>query len=335
MKFPALLLAVAGFAQGQTFVTSTWSGNGPNTLAVIRFETRTEAAQPLVTVLPFIADSSGRTYFGPSGGFAATHRYFRDETTLVYFGYDLLIEPEPQPDAFRLSFYELSISPLDFASGRSGITRPTDWKKLPLPVLPQPRVVHNGDRIEVPVWIDPNGGQKLIDVLVVQQAMQAPSIMGIRTGQFSAPSPLRAAPVVPTVSGTAREFRADDAEMRLVQPHVTVNGTPEAVTMRGGQGATGALIWFYLPKRGRYILSLAPRPELGFVKSGEVRGGAISFQMDQDEFRIESPTPIAPGSAPYLLYVLHDKEWEPTARNQSGQFQVGSVSPGELAALMR
>lgn len=105
--------------------------------------------------------------------------------------------------------------------------------------------------------------------------------------------------------------------------------------MRAGPGATGTLVWFYLPKRGRYILSLVPRPELGFAKVGEVRGGTIRFQMAGDEFALESYTPVAPGSAPYTLYVLHDGDWEPTARNQVDQSLTGSVSPGELAALLK
>jgi hypothetical protein len=116
---------------------------------------------------------------------------------------------------------------------------------------------------------------------------------------------------------------------------VTVNGTPVGSSLRSGQGATGTLVWFYLPKRGRYILSLAPRPELGFGKAGEVRGGAIRFKMEGDEFVLETFTPVAPGNAPYVLYVLHDREWEPTSRNQLDQSLTGSVSPAELLALLK
>jgi len=145
----------------------------------------------------------------------------------------------------------------------------------------------------------------------------------------------RSGPTVPTVEGTARDFRADDAEMHLVQPRVTVNGSSEGSLQRTGNAATGTLVWFYLPKRGRYILSLVPRPELGFAKLGEVRGGAIQFKMDGDAFLVETYQPIAPGSAPYVLYVLHDKDWAPTAVNQSDHLLFGSVSPAELVALMK
>jgi hypothetical protein len=70
-----------------------------------------------------------------------------------------------------------------------------------------------------------------------------------------------------------------------------------------------------LPHRGRFILSLAPRSELGFSKAGEVRGGVITFTVGKDAFTLESPTMIVSGNAPYIVYVLHDADWEPSARS--------------------
>jgi len=331
MKRLALLLTVCGLAHAQTVWTGTWSNGISDSIAGLRFETRTEPPTP---VLPFLGSSSGRTVYRGQSGYSATHRYFRNDIDFTYVGYDVLVEQDAQPDTFRVTLMDLGIGPLDFAISPNGSARPTDWKKLQPPPLPGPRMVQLGDKVEVPVWIDPNTGQKLVDVFQVLKS--APALQNfsnmLRTSTMAPP---RAAPVVPTVSGTAREFHVEDAEMHLVQPRVTLNGTPQGSPMRGGQGATGTLIWFYLPNRGRYILSLAPRPALGFVKSGEVRGGAIQFKIEGDEFLMESYTPIAPGSAPYILYVLHDGDWEPTARNQAGQFLSGSVSPAELEMLLK
>jgi hypothetical protein len=338
MKRWGLLAAFSGAVFAQSFYSSTWSGTGPSSMAGIRFETRTEPPMP---VSPFIGSSSGRTFFGPTGGYAATHRFFRDDSTLTYFGYDLMIEPDTQPDTYKLSFFDLAIGPLDFGGGRVPTSKPSDWKKLPLPALPATQTAHAGDRIDVPVWIDATTGQKVIDVVIVQSAPQFPASItvanGMMTGRvFSMPlgAPGRGREV-PTVSGTAREFKVEDAEMHLMQPRVTINGESNPAMAHGGSGATGTLVWFYVPKHGRYVLSLAPRPELGFAKCGEVRGGSITFKIDSDDVALETFTPIAPGSSPYVLYVLHDKEWEPTARNQTSQLQYGSVSPAELAALMK
>ena len=334
MKPFALLLAIAASAQSQTVWTSTFSG-GLSSMVGVRFETRTE---PPVPALPFIPASSSRTvYRAQTGGYSATHRYFRDETALTYVGYDLLVEELPQPGAFRISFLELGLGPVDFVMGPNGAD-PAAWKKLSTPPLPQAGVIHAGDKMEVPVWIDPKTGQKLTDIVEVQQSapMLRPQMIAPGLGVMRAPMTApRAMPAVPTVEGTAREFRAEDAEMRLVQPRVAMNGTPEASLVRAGNVATGTLVWFYVPQHGRYILSLVPRPDLGFTKTGEVRGGAIQFKMEGDQFLLETYQPVAPGSAPYVLYVLHDKEWEPTARNQADHLLFGSVSPAELRALVK
>lgn len=140
---------------------------------------------------------------------------------------------------------------------------------------------------------------------------------------------------VPTVEGTARDFNVADAEMQIRQPRITLNGEAQPTASRGPATTTGSLIWFYLPGRGRYILSLAPRPELDFQKAGEVRGGSLKFTLGPDTITLECPDQIASGHAPYILYVLRDSLWEPTASAQKGQFAIGSVDAGELAELKR
>ena len=90
------------------------------------------------------------------------------------------------------------------------------------------------------------------------------------------------------------------------------------------------------PTRGREHLRRfdgLPRPELGFVKAGEVRGDRISFTIGKDAVSLESPGAIAPEDAAYTLYVLHDSSWEPTVANPARFLLLGSVSARELAAL--
>lgn len=301
----------------------------------LRFETRTEPPDP---PLHFNSASTGRAMYRGLAGYSATHRYFHDQVHLTYVGYDVLVEQQAQPDTFKMTFLELGIGPIDFAIQANSNLDPTAWKKLATPPLPPPRMVHAADKVELTVWVDPATGQKLIDVLQVQPP---PSLLRRAAGPAVTVSPMmsssllrRDSPPVPTVEGTAREFRADDAEMRLAQPVITLNGAPVPAYVRTGNAA-GTLLWFYLPKHGRYILSLTPRAELGFVKAGEIRGGMIKFKVDGDELAVESFQPVAPGNAPYVLYVLHDKEFEPTSHDQTDRTLVGSVSPAELVALFK
>ena len=77
-------------------------------------------------------------------------------------------------------------------------------------------------------------------------------------------------------------------------------------------------MWLYLPGRGRYILSLVPRPELDFKVAGEFRGGKAALTVGTDLISLECNNEIAPGHAPYRLYILLDPLWEPTAQSQKG-----------------
>jgi hypothetical protein len=179
----------------------------------------------------------------------------------------------------------------------------------------------------------------LIDDITIQPFSQRPAIgPSARLGLQGLPGLIGQAPLrnraVPTVDGTPRNFSAADAEMRLTQPQATLNGTPLSTAARVSS-VTGSLVWFYLPGRGRYILSLVPRPELDFQRAGEVRGGAISVTLGGDIITLESPAEIAAGHAPYNLYVLRDPDWEPTTPAQKGHFAVGSVAPEELVILKR
>jgi hypothetical protein len=269
-------------------------------------------------------------------------------------------------------YYDLSIGPLDFSDGPADALDPAIWKKSPLFAPPAPETVKALEALENVVSVDPSTGQKLIDSMRMLPLPQALPRIGI-TQQFQAvfvsPStqrlgnftPLQQSQIqvrngnwpatiryvvrggggalpegfaIPTVSGTAREFSADDAEMHIQQARVSINGVKQELASPS-RLATGSLVWFYLPQHGRYVLSLSPRAELGFVRAGEVRGGAVSFTLGDDRVQLESPVAIAPGEAPYLLYVLHDPDWAPTAQAQSGSLLFGSVSPAELAALTR
>jgi hypothetical protein len=251
-------------------------------------------------------------------------RYLSDIANHVYLGYELLIQQQ-QPGTYLLTFGKLGLTALEIAAQSHDST---EWTMQPLPAIPEPRVVHDGETISVDLFVDAATGEKLIDDIRID-----PPRAAIRPA-----TALPAAPVnrpIPTVAGNARDFSATDAELQIAQPRVTLNGTSQNSATRGAANVRGSLVWFYLPDHGRYVLSLAPRPDLDFKKAGEVRGGAITFTVGDDSIKLECPTAIATGGAPYYLYVLHDPEWEPTAQSQKGQFAAGSVDPGEIAALKR
>jgi hypothetical protein len=345
-----LAISLGACAFGQSGVT-TGGGAGGGTLGI----TGTFRVDPPTSGPWAQRFGEGWQTKGLNGYFLA-QRYLYDDEHHVFLGYDLMLQLDPkQPDTFKASFFELGISAAELpALGAMPRAETGEWKKLPLAKLPASRTVHVGDTISVEVWTAPDTGQRIIDDVHIEPSLAStlqprptPARFQVQVaqmaqvqaqlGQLANRGPLaRGAPDVPTVSGTARDFSAGDAEMQLVQPSVSINGTLIAGTSGAMLGnARGSLVWFHLPGRGRYILSLAARPELGFVKAGEIRGGVMTFALGGDEYKVESYVAIATGEAPYTLYLLHDPDWEPTAQSQRGHFQGGSVSPGEIELLRR
>jgi hypothetical protein len=214
------------------------------------------------------------------------------------------------------------VTPMDLAASLSArFPIDLEWTILPLPAIPEPHLFHDGDTLSIDLFVDPSTGDQLVDDIRINPQPAAHFV----------PLP-RVAPPTPTVSGDARDFSAADAEMQIVQIRgISLNGTIQAAPIV--RSVRGPLIWIYVPGHGRYILSMAPRPGLDFTKTGEVRGGAISFTIGEDAIKLESNVPIAVGDAPYNLWVVHDEEWEPISATQKDRPGLGSVGAAELTAL--
>jgi hypothetical protein len=248
-------------------------------------------------------------------------RILVDHARHAYLGYELLIERK-QPGIYLATVGRLGVTPMDLAVSEAA-RFPIDfqWAPIPLPSIPEPREIHEGEVFSIELYRDP-GGEKLFDDIRINPRL---------VRRFS---PVPVIRPVPTVSGTPRDFSAADAELQLVQPRdVILNGTSLGAPML--RNVRGPLVWLYLPGMGRYIMSLAPHPGLDFVKAGEVRGGAMSFTQGADIIKLECIVPMAAGDAPYNLWVLHDKDWEPISEAQKDHPGIGSVGAAELAALKR
>jgi hypothetical protein len=180
------------------------------------------------------------------------------------------------------------------------------------------RVIEEGDTISIVLFVESATGAKLIDDIRINP---------------SRPAVPNNVPQIPTVSGMARDFLISDAELEIVQPRITVDRSVQSTRGPGLRNVHGALVWLYLPEHGRFILSLLPRPTLGFRRAGEIRGGVNAFTVGGNSIKLECMNPIAPGDAAYNLYVLHDPNWEPTAENQKHLPALGTVSAAELVAL--
>jgi hypothetical protein len=312
----------------------------------IWFSARVEPPSPGPYAQVFTAGFQTKVY----DSYLVGHRYLYDDTHNVFLGYDLLLQPEAQTDTYRASFLELGLGALELPA--IGPNQPRadaegQWKKLPLAKYPGPQIFRIGDVISIELLTASGTRQKIRDeihtdaMLVYTMTGTAPppepnlkAKATIVRSAIAPATPAAASRPSPTVAGPVREFSVEDAEMRISQFRITVNGIAETPA-KSASASTGALVWFSLPNHGRYILSLTPHPALGFAKAGEVRGGVATFTLGSETIKLECPAAIAPGSSAYSLYVNHDPKWEPTAQSQRGSIQYGSVDIGELAKLVR
>jgi hypothetical protein len=196
------------------------------------------------------------------------HRSMQDKSTKAIIGYDLVAEPAGAPNRFLVR-----IEPLTKSLSKGVLA--------PLPKYPPPQLVEEGDTIALDLLVSPDGRQKLVDYIQVGRKVE----------------PWPAKSVVP-----ARDFGLDDGPLALQFTSPTqfyMGGQP----LQGSVAFTvkpGGTIWFVVPGRGRYILSLGPHD--GFRKSGAVRDNVLTF--GDCEYRASAPI-LGAGKA-WNLYVFQD-----------------------------
>jgi hypothetical protein len=247
---------------------------------------------------------------GTIGGEGVIHRFMSDRRQRVYFGYDVLIEVLPQPNTYRVSFTQLSSDSIRDILGNDA----SNWTQLPAPDWggPAVRTIRAGEVLALDLLTNSTTGQKIVDYVSIKGPSFDP------TWRFL------------YETGTPQDFRAEDAALEFFSPHITVTGPVDASSIPTGIVAYGAAAWFYLPMHGRFILSLTPHPELGFVKAGEVRGSTLSFTVGNETYSLASAGRIAPGQHPFNLYVLHEPGWQPPDGNMSVWAGGAAASPDQL-----
>ena len=226
------------------------------------------------------------------------HRVMLDRSGRTYFGYDVLVDVLPEANTFKVTFKPLQMNST-LALGWS-MDRWSEWIPLAAPRFPPPQNVRSGEILELSLLTNAGTNQRILDYISIQEPLRkvSPFQSLPEARQFSYPT------------GTPRDISVNDIEMRLQAPRLTVNGKVDASTASHFEEVAGTFVWFYVQNRGRFILSLQPRP--GFIKLGEVRGSTLMFKDGPDTFSISAGARIAPGQDAYNLYVRHQPDWKPT-----------------------
>jgi hypothetical protein len=247
---------------------------------------------------------------GTIGGEGVIHRFMSDRRQRVYFGYDVLIEDLPEPDTYRITFGQLTAESVRQVLGNDAVS----WTQLPAPDWggPAVRTIRAGEVLALDLLTNNTTGQKIVDYVTVKGPSFDPNWDFIYE------------------TGAPRDFRTEDAALELRSPHVSVNGPHGVSDITTGVFVYGPVVWLYLPMYGRFILSLIPHPELGFVNAGEIRGSTLTFTVGGDTFNLVSAGRIAPGQRSFNLYVLQQPEWRPANGKVSVWAGGAADSPDQL-----
>jgi hypothetical protein len=254
-----------------------------------------------------IEPPSDSAAFNMGGGTASFrdiwHRYLYHSKDRKYLGYDISIQRQGDR-------YDVTLLPLSATPERLRLSPAGGWTLVPLPATPGTQALRAGETLAVDLLVNPSTGQKMVDYLTIRGPEQRE---------------------VYTAEGPARDFSVEDVPLSIMAPRLTVNGEPVSGMANMTGGVSGAAIRFYLPDKGRFVLSLAPHESLGFRRAGEIRGSKLTFTAGGDTYTMDCNGKVAPGDGAYHLYVHHDPDYRPKNPAPPGAF---GMDAGDKAAWM-
>lgn len=217
------------------------------------------------------------------------HRVLTDAERRVVFAYDLAINSDPvtkkfsvvvlpADEAFRRSFLKDS-APLRAHEGFATFPKSTTQQTL-----------DDGDAVSLELLVNRESGVKVVDVVKVTFDRS------ILREHY-----LEAAP---------RDFTLDAVALTVKTYELTIDGTLVGKS-KSKIGCAGSLLWIYIPDRGRFIFSLAPREGYAFRKTGLLDDNRIEFEANGEFYEWTSGESILATGGVWHLWVLHDPDYTP------------------------
>ncbi len=220
------------------------------------------------------------------------HRVLADKEGAFVFGYDLVVTPLADKKQFQVAVRPLSA---DFAERlhklrqTAGAARTHPALNIPtLSATPDVQMLDDGDAFALDLLVNAQLGIKIVDVVKL-------SFDRIR---------LLERPSVPP-----RDFSLDKVELAVKDFRLFINGA-DVTGQNRKRDCEGALVWFYVTGRGRFVFSLVPRAGYEFQKIAVVEDNKISFALDGDYYEWESEAPIVPGGGHWNLWVMRDPDYD-------------------------
>jgi hypothetical protein len=213
------------------------------------------------------------------------------------FGYDLFVEAQPGARQFTIA-----VNPIDskFAgkllakSPEAGPSLKAGRLISTLPRSAEPQLLDDGDSFALDLLINRNTGVKIVDLVKVS--------FDRSTLWETNPTTL------------PRDFTLEAVELTVKDYRLLINGEVVAVG-KPVSDWRGALLWFYVGDRGRFIFSLVPREGYQFQKVGVIENNRIEFNINGDHYEWISNAAVLPGGGSWNLWVLSDPKYLPLIEN--------------------
>ena len=275
--------------------------NGSAQSGAIQFENGITVAIKTETVPPNGENSSGNMY---SSGTAYTgntvHRVMTDTKNKIYFGYDLIVEKQGEAGKFKVAIKPLSKSPAELF--RQNTIDYKEFTAKSLPKYPEAFVLDEGDSITLEILENRQTRTKISDIIKITSKWQ-------KFGNYF--SELE----------KAKDFTIEDVNIYLDKPEISINGKK---TINGG-GASGNVVWFYLPGKGRFIFSFRPQTEFSFQKTGMILDNKIIFEHNGEKYEIVNKTPVLSSGGKWNLWIMFDQNFQPPSPYSPNEYMFGAT----------
>ena len=233
------------------------------------------------------------------------HRVITDAQQNVVFGYDLWVSADPITKKFSLA-----VLPADEVFRQSFLK---DFTPLRLngafatfPKSTTPQTLDDGDAVSLYLLVNQESGVKIVDVVSVTFDRST-----LRE------SHLESAP---------KDFTLDAVALGVKNYSLLINGSL-VTKSKSSIGCTGALLWLYVPERGRFIFSLVPREGYDFAKIAVLAENKIEFTVNNERYEWISGASILPSGGTWHLWVLHDTAYTPLFGSQT-PVPTGAIKKG-------
>jgi hypothetical protein len=228
------------------------------------------------------------------------HRVLADADGDFVFGYDLTVEPLANAKQFKVAVGPLSpefTEQLRAGNNPGGnsiagqVARP-HINVHTISRATESQIIDDGDAFALDLLINQQTGVKIVDMVKVSFDRAK-----LRESPAGEQYPIR-------------DFTLANVELAVRDYKLLLNDEQVA----GGKptrGCEGALVWFYVPGKGRFIFSLIPHQGYDFRKVGVIEDNKISFTLGNDHYEWISSAPVVGNGGNWNVWVLVDSTYIP------------------------